>query len=489
MFGPHPHEVDYPERTQPLEEQHERCKCSDEPARKIHEQVMMAMANPSDRLELQHSFAQFKKQSRISLQPQQSDKPLVLTNLRLFDGVRTELQTGLSIRIEGEIITALEGEDFEQGEVNTVDCQGLVVMPGLIDAHWHSTLCAVTEMQALTADVALIHLIAAREAENTLFRGFTTVRDAGGPSFALKQAIDSGLLHGPRILPSGAMISQTSGHGDFRMRYEIPATADQLSHSERTGVTALANGQSQVLQRVREQLLLGATQIKLMVGGGVTSLYDPIDSVQFTDAELQAGVQAAKDWGTYAMVHVYSPAGIQRAVKNGVQSIEHGQLADEQTARLMRDEGVWWSLQPFLADEDANQHADPVTRKKQQQVAQGTVQAYELAQRFGIQTAWGTDILFTPQNLPRQGHMLAKMTRFYDPLEALRIATGENGKLLALAGQRFPYPAEIGRIEPGRLADLLIVAGDPEKSLDFLAEPEQNLRAIMKGGLIYKWLL
>ncbi len=489
MFTPDPLDSVYQPQSTPIQEEHEQCKCSDEPARKIHAQVMMAMADNAGQLRLQESLTAFKRQSRFGLSPQHSDKPFVLTNMRLFDGEQTRLQTGLSLRIEGNRITAVENSGVDQGDAHIIDCQNHVVMPGLIDAHWHTTLCAITEMQAMAADVALIHLIAAKEAENTLLRGFTTVRDAGGPSFALKKAIDDHILHGPRIFPSGAMISQTSGHGDFRMRYEIPSTPDQLGHSERAGVTSLANGQAQVLQRVREQLLLGATQIKLMVGGGVTSLYDPIDSVQFTADELRAGVQAAKDWGTYAMVHVYTAQGIKRAIENGVASIEHGQLADEETARLMRDEGVWWSLQPFLGDEDANQHNDPNTQRKQQRVAQGTVNAYELAQRFDIKTAWGTDILFTPQNLPRQGHMLAKMTQFYDPLTALKIATGDNGKLLALAGNRYPYPAPVGVLKANAMADILIVEGTPDRNLDFLTRPDDSLRAIIKDGLVYKWTL
>ncbi|HLS16316.1 MAG TPA: amidohydrolase family protein [Paenalcaligenes sp.] len=489
MFTPDPLDSVYQPQSTPIQEEHEQCKCSDEPARKIHAQVMMAMADNAGQLRLQESLTAFKRQSRFGLSPQHSDKPFVLTNMWLFDGEQTRLQTGLSLRIEGNRITAVENSGVDQGDAHIIDCQNHVVMPGLIDAHWHTTLCAITEMQAMAADVALIHLIAAKEAENTLLRGFTTVRDAGGPSFALKKAIDDHILHGPRIFPSGAMISQTSGHGDFRMRYEIPSTPDQLGHSERAGVTSLANGQAQVLQRVREQLLLGATQIKLMVGGGVTSLYDPIDSVQFTADELRAGVQAAKDWGTYAMVHVYTAQGIKRAIENGVASIEHGQLADEETARLMRDEGVWWSLQPFLGDEDANQHNDPNTQRKQQRVAQGTVNAYELAQRFDIKTAWGTDILFTPQNLPRQGHMLAKMTQFYDPLTALKIATGDNGKLLALAGNRYPYPAPVGVLKANAMADILIVEGTPDRNLDFLTRPDDSLRAIIKDGLVYKWTL
>lgn len=186
------------------------------------------------------------------------------------------------------------------------------------------------------------------------------------------------------------------------------------------------------------------------------------------------------------MVHVYCARGIQRAIKAGVKSIEHGQLADDETARMMAGEGVWWSLQPFLADEDANVQRDPHSKAKQQQVAVGTVRAYELADKYQIQTAWGTDILFTPAHLPHHGRMLSKLTRFYEPLKVLKMATGDNGRLLQLSGLRQPYEGELGVIRPGALADLLLIDGEPEHSLDFLEQPDQNLLLIIKDGKIYK---
>ncbi len=418
---------------------------------------------------------------------QLATKPIVLTNLRLFDGLQLKLHTGLNLRIEGKRIVALDSLGVDQGDVQFIDCAGKVVIPGLIDAHWHSLLCGVTEMVAMTAEVPYLHLVAGYEAGHTLMRGFTTIRDAGGPSFSLKQAIDQGLITGPRIYPAGAMISQTSGHGDFRMRYELPAIPDVLGHAEKSGMASIANGVPQVLNRVREQLMLGAAQIKLMAGGGVSSPYDPLATLQFTMDELRAGVNAAKDWGTYAMAHVYTSAGIQRAIRAGVQSIEHGQLADEATARMMADEGVWWSLQPFFGDDDANDHSDnPQAQADQKRVAEGTVRAYELAKRFKVKTAWGTDILFSPANLVNQGRMLAKLSRFDSPLAVLRMATGNNGQLLALSGLRNPYQGQLGVIAADALADLLVVDGDPSQSLEFITAPEAKLRLIMKDGKIYK---
>ncbi len=396
----------------------------------------------------------------------------------------------MSVKIDdGRIDAIVDGSGSIEG-VEVIDCGGRVVMPGLIDAHWHTTLAAISQMEAMTADVGYVHLVAAREAERTLMRGVTSVRDVGGPSFALKRAIDEGIVNGPRIFPAGAMISQTSGHGDFRMRHDIPrGTTTPLSEAERQGVAVIADGEAEVLRRTREQLMLGASQIKLMAGGGVASLYDPLDSTQFSERELRAAVEAADDWGTYVMVHVYTPRGIQRALRAGVKSIEHGQLADEETVRMMAGEGAWWSLQPFLQDEDANVYPDAARRESQRQVAEGTVRAYEMAQRFNVKTAWGTDILFSPKNTPNQLRHLAKLTRFYDPLTVLAMATGHNGELLELSGPRSPYPGLLGRIAPGALADLLVVDGDPERGLEFLNDPERNLKLIMKAGKVYKDIL
>tara|TARA_R110002072_G_scaffold50399_17_gene135841 strand:+ start:1445 stop:2932 length:1488 start_codon:yes stop_codon:yes gene_type:complete len=414
-------------------------------------------------------------------------RPMLFTNLRLFDGVSRNVREGVNVLVDQNRISALPAVDQAVDNAQLIDCGGRLLMPGLIDAHWHAMFCGISEARAMRSTVGYLYLVAAQEAERTLMRGFTSVRDVGGPSFDLKRAIDEGIATGPRIYPSGAMISQTSGHGDFRLRSEIPrSNASALSYAEQIGAAAIADGSSEVLRRVREQLMLGASQIKLMAGGGVSSPYDPLDTTQYSEEELRAAVGAAEDWGTYVMVHVYTPRGIQRAVRAGAKSIEHGQLADEESARMMAGEGVWWSLQPFLADDDANFKVDPAARAKQLQVAEGTRRAYHLARDLGIKTAWGTDILFTPNNLPSHGRQLAKLIEFYPSLELLQIATARNGELLGLCGERNPYGAQVGVIQPGALADLLVVDGDPTENLDFLGEPDKNLQLIMKDGQIYK---
>jgi imidazolonepropionase-like amidohydrolase len=417
-------------------------------------------------------------------------RPLLLTNLRLFDGTSLAMREGVDILIEGDRIAALPRRGQGPAEAETVDCGGRAVIPGLIDAHWHATLVGVSQIVALTQDIGFVHLMAGREAGATLRRGFTTVRDVGGPAFGLKMAIDQGVVEGPRIFPAGAMISQTSGHGDFRLLNTLPRVpSTPPDYTEASGVAAIADGADEVLRRVREQLMKGASQIKIMAGGGVASLYDPLDATQYTEAEMRAAVQAAEDWGTYVCAHVYTPGGIQRAVRAGVKSIKHGQLADEASARMMADNGAWWSIQAFLADEDSNSFSDPRSAAKQREVASGTQRAFEFISRFRIKAAFGSDILFSPTGGASQGRNLAKFARFMSPLEALHKATGAAGELLALSGERAPYAGRLGVIAQGALADLLVVDGDPERDLAWLGAPDTSLRLIMKGGRVFKNLL
>jgi imidazolonepropionase-like amidohydrolase len=222
--------------------------------------------------------------------------------------------------------------------------------------------------------------------------------------FGLKRAIDEGAMIGPRIYPSGAFISQTSGHGDFRFSFEVPRTlGGPLSHSEIEGVAAIADSPDEVRLRAREQLRQGASQIKLMAGGGVASPYNPIESTQFTEPEIRSAVEAAENWGTYVTVHAYIPRAIRQAVAAGVRCIEHGHLIDEPTAKLLADKGIWWSLQPFLNDQDAFPLVNPVSQKKALQAFAGTDNAYKLAKKYKIKTAFGTDILFDARLTSRQG--------------------------------------------------------------------------------------
>ena len=359
-------------------------------------------------------------------------------------------------------------------------------MPGLIDNHWHAFLVRPTPAQAM-GDLAFNTLAAGDEATDTLMRGFTTVRDVGGPVFGLKRAIDAGIVKGPRIYPSGAMITVTSGHGDLRQLSDLPRTiGGMLTRMEQIGGSIIADSPDEVRVRVREQLMQGASQIKLTAGGGVSSPHSPLDVSTFTEAELRAAVEATDNWGTYVTAHAFTPAAIQRAIAAGVKCIEHGFLMDEATAGLIAEKGVWLSLQPLPDEMRQGFPVGSVERAKADEVWPGIARAYELAKKHRIKTAWGTDVLFSRALAQRQGAILASLVRWHTPAEALAMATATNGELLALSGKRNPYPGKLGVVEEGALADLLIVEGNPLENINLIADPANNLKVIMKDGAIYK---
>jgi imidazolonepropionase-like amidohydrolase len=411
-------------------------------------------------------------------------------NVRIFDGKSAALSAPSNVLVRGNTIERISVNPITvdtNTKVLVISADGRVLMPGLIDAHWHAFMAATSQMLLMTADSSYLHLLAAREAEATLMRGFTTVRDCGGPVFGLKRAIDEGVMIGPRIYPSGAFISQTSGHGDFRFSFEVPRPpGGPLSHSEVEGIAAIADSPDEVRLRAREQLRQGASQIKLMAGGGVNSPHNPIESTQYTEAEIRAAVEAAENWGTYVTVHAYTPRAIRQAVAAGVKCIEHGHLIDEPTAKFLADKGIWWSLQPLTYDEDVFARMDPVSRRKAQEIWAGTDNAYKLAKKYNVKTAFGTDILFDAGAASRQGAYLAKMVRWYTPAEALKTATGDNGELMALSGFINPYPGKLGVVEEGALADLLLVDGNPLENIKLVEDPGKNFLVIMKDGTIYK---
>ena len=420
--------------------------------------------------------------------PPVSGGATLFTDVRVFDGTSPTLSAPSNVLVRGGVIERIAAEPIADAtDARTIAGGGRVLMPGLIDAHWHAFMAATPQPVLMTSDISYLTLLAAEEATATLMRGFTTIRDLGGPVFGLKRAIDQGLVAGPRIYPSGAMISQTSGHGDFRFLFELPRRpGGPLSHSELLGAAAIADSPDEVRLRAREQLRQGASQIKLMAGGGVSSQHNPIESTQFTEPEIRAAVEAAENWGTYVTVHAYTPRAIRQAVAAGVRCIDHGQLIDEPTAELLAEQGIWWSLQPLTYDAEVFARMSPISQAKALQVFEGTKRAYGLARKYQVKTAWGSDILFDPAPSAGRAPIWRKMTEWYTPAEALKMATAENAELLALSGFIDPYPGRLGVVAEGALADLLLVDGDPLADLGLVADPERNFVVIMKNGVVHK---
>ena len=414
---------------------------------------------------------------------------VLFENVRVFNGKDGVLSQPANVLVVGNTIQAISASPIPPPAnvtIQRIDGKGRTLMPGLIDNHWHTMLARPTPFELFEADIGYINLLAGAEARATLMRGFTTVRDMGGPSFGLKRAIDEGLVAGPRIYPSGAMITITGGHGDFRSRGDLPRQlGGPLTRMEILGGSMLADSPDEVRVRAREQLSLGASQIKLTAGGGVASPHSPLDVATFNEDELRAAVQAAENWGTYVATHAYTPIAIQRAVSAGVKVIEHGHLMDEPTAKMMADKGIWLSFQPFTDDGHVPQ-LPPENMRRLRQVFAGTEQTVALAKKYKLKMAFGTDILFSAAGATRQGELLASMGKWYTPPEVLRMATATNGELLKLSGPRDPYPGKVGVVETGALADLILVNGNPLDDLALVADAAKNFAVIMKDGKIYK---
>jgi imidazolonepropionase-like amidohydrolase len=415
---------------------------------------------------------------------------VLFENVRIFDGKSEQLSGPRNVLVRGNKIEKISAEAIpadRRADTKIINGGGRTLMPGLIDMHWHTTLVRPTPAELITGDVGYLHLVAGAEAEDTLLRGFTTVRDLGGPAFGLKRAIDGGIAVGPRIYPSGAVITVTSGHGDFRQKYEVPRViGGTLSRMEQLGGAMVADSPDEVRVRVREQLMLGATQIKLTAGGGVASPNSPLDATTFTESELRAAVEAAENWGIYVTVHAYTPESIRRAIAAGVKCIEHGHLMDEPTAKLIAERGIWLSTQPIPPESADVFPPGSQERAKAAEVVAGTERTYRLARQHKIKTAFGTDILFSQKLAQRQGALLVSLARWYQPWEILTMATSTNAELLQLSGKRNPYPGKLGVVEQGALADLLLVDGDPLDDVGLLADPQKNLLVIMKDGAIFK---
>ncbi|GAY18891.1 amidohydrolase family protein [Mycobacterium sp. shizuoka-1] len=411
---------------------------------------------------------------------------LLIKNVRVFDGLSGSVTPG-HVLIDGATISAVETSPIAEAAATTViDGGDRVLMPGMIDAHAHLVGMANTLLDLAMASQTQLAATTLARAKGTLLRGFTTVRDMAGDTAGIKKVIDGEPVLGPRIYPSQAAISQTGGHGDFGFVYERPtALGGPESRAETIGFMRVADGVERVLAAVREQLKLGAAQIKLMAGGGAASLYDPLYTVQFTEAEMAAAVAAAADYGTYVATHVYNVTGIRRAVQAGVKSIEHGHLADEPTVAMLAEREVWLSTQPFA--EHDHSFLNPDSAEKNREICSGTPHVYEWARKHGVKLAWGTDLLFEPESVARQSEMMVRLGEYVSNVDALKMVTSGNAELLRLAGDRDPYKsARLGEITAGAWADVLLVNGDPTADLSALADPDKGLAVIVKNGVIVK---
>lgn len=413
---------------------------------------------------------------------------LLIKNANVFDGKHAELRKNASIVIEDKLVKEIVGVPLsEDGFAAVYDAGNQTVIPGLTDAHVHLSITGHSLADGWRIDEKAVRSV--RFAKEMLLRGFTTVRDAGGITYGLKKNIDNGFLEGPRILPSNAMISQTSGHGDIRASHAEERITDGIYASAdlNSKISVIADGADEVLRAVREQLFLGASQIKLMAGGGFSSAYDPIPTVQFTLEEMKAAVGAASDYGTYVMAHLYTPQSMRRAAEAGVKCFEHATLLDEETAKMVADKGIWLTPGPQLGREYPTEGLPKAVVKLFDDFRQGESRSTELIDKYNLPILYGTDAF---GDIGKAAAIQLDDFRLYKArfgsFRGLVAATGNAHEMLKLSSFLNPYPeGKIGVLEEGAFADLLIVRGNPVENLAVLADID-NIRFIMKDAAVYK---
>ncbi|MBS1106651.1 MAG: amidohydrolase [Deltaproteobacteria bacterium] len=400
---------------------------------------------------------------------------ILFENAALLDVARGERRPGTSVLVEGDRIAEVSDGTLRAPGARRIDLAGRTLMPGLIDAHVHAVLTTMDLAALEKKPVTLVANEARVVLEAMLRRGFTTVRDAGGADWGLAQAVERGLIRGPRLFFSGRVLSQTGGHGDFSPREDAPRLCACSIRS--SGFSHVADGVDAVRKAAREELRRGAFQVKIMASGGVASPTDPIWNLQYSPDEMRAIVEEARGWRTYALAHAYTPEAIARAVRAGVRSIEHGNLIDTETAALMAREGAFLvpTLVTYFKIEELGRALGfpAVSQRKVKDVLDAGLASLEIAKAAGVAIGFGTDLL--GETHPHQNQEFAIRARVLSSAEILRSATLVNAALLRREG-------ELGVVAAGALADLLVVDGDPLADVTLLAEPGKNLSAVMKGG-------
>jgi imidazolonepropionase-like amidohydrolase len=418
---------------------------------------------------------------------QDGPAPILIQNARIFDGVSEDLIEGQDVLVQdGMIAEIAAGIEPPEGAV-VIDAGGRVMTPGFIYMHEHIMMQA-SSPELLIADDRYIAILATQTARDYLDRGITTIRDAAGNTFGLKQAIDRGVVPGPRIYPSGAMISQSSGHADHNFPSE-PTSFMAGGRPDRMilrGDFVVVNGEAEVLHAVREQLRRGASQIKIANGGGTGSIADPLEVTELLPQEIRMATQAAADFGTYTMTHVYNTSGVRRAIENGVKSIEHGNLLDKETLQLMKDNDVWLSPQVTVYTFIPPGYTEGQAAKHRQAFA-GIDQMFTAAKEIGFENiVLGSDIISSPDQILEMLGEFEQRTKWFTNIEILRQATSNGGELLAMSGILNPYPGKLGVIEEDAHADILLFDGNPLDDISVIVDFEDNMDLIMKAGVIYK---
>jgi len=421
----------------------------------------------------------------VSAQDSEVSRTL-FTNVSVFNGKDDSL-ADVDVLVEGNKIAQVAESITVSEDMTVIDGGGRTMTPGFIDVHTH-LWWNLSPAEHFYAPLDYQYALSLVEAKNTLMRGFTTIRDTGGQVLGTKMAIDQEHFPGPRIYSSGAAISMTAGHGDFRTPQTDPRMMGGPSNTdaEHVGVTVYADGVPEVLAASRMQFRKGAHYLKMFVGGAVSGLYDPLDIVEYSPEEIKAAVDEAERWNSYLAVHTYTDAATRMAIEAGAKSIEHGNLITEKTVKLAAKKGVFISAQAALFMNPAPPSFSPAQTARQQQAKEGLDRLMKASKRYNAKVLFGTDMVASIESKKAQVTEFTLRSEWFSNAEILKQATSTNAEVLELSGPRNPYPGKLGVIEEGAYADLLLINGNPIEDISILTKPEENLALIMKDGKIYK---
>jgi imidazolonepropionase-like amidohydrolase len=405
---------------------------------------------------------------------------VLFRNGALLDPLRAELLEGHDVLVEGGLVREVSDRPIKSS-ARTIDLKGKTIMPGLIDLHVHVVATELNLARQIHLPNVLVTLRSVPIMRGMLRRGFTTVRDAGGAGHAHKRAIEEGLAEGPRLFVSGRALSQTGGHGDMRERTDYLQTDSPCGCCVRVGALArVADGVDAVRRAAREELQMGADQIKIMASGGVASPTDPVGAFGYSEDEVRAIVAEARSRHTYVLAHAYTSEAIQRVVRWGVRTIEHGNLADSETARVMAEHGAYVvpTLVTYeaLSSEGAQLGLPPDSVAKIADVHEAGLRSLEIFKRAGVKMGFGSDLLGESQRL--QSNEFRIRAQVLSPAEVIASATVVGAEVLGMENR-------LGRLVPGALADVLVVDGNPLESVDCLLGQGERIPLVMKGGRIH----
>jgi imidazolonepropionase-like amidohydrolase len=425
-------------------------------------------------------------------QPAEADGPrqVLFTNVNIFNGKDGALMEKGSVLVEGNLIKTVSSEPIEAADAYRVDGEGRTLMPGLIDMHSHMCLSSGLSYFRDAYDAQTVGAYTYKTGLDYLQQGFTTTRSAGCNDLGIAKAVKNGILAGPRWYPAGAFLSQTGGHADLGSWSDEPQQKDAL---ERAEMMYIVDGETEARRAARSNFRRGATHIKIMAGGGVSSEFDPLHTTQLSLEEMQAIVGVAEDYGSYVIAHAYHDRSVNRAIDAGIRMIEHGFLMSEATMDRMVAEGVVLSVQAQASLEtfgnvEAIDFFSPAQKAKGAAVNAGATQMLTWAVEKGVTMVLGGD-MFGPDHGRQADNLIWFNTIAKDPLLVLRASTSTPGRLLAeMSGGMNPYAeGPIGVIEEGAYADIILVDGNPLEDLD--AVKRNNVDFVMKDGLVYKnWL-